>query len=613
MTFRFNDRTRWAATTWLLGPAAVLVFMFAEWLFVITKPSPTSGLAFLTQLKVLVESPWRWLLPIAAVQTMLSAMSALAYPRVRALAVLPGAVVLGVLLLLLIDNFTYTLFGFGILTATQISRVAYGTLLVLLVAWVAGKLSRAAAAAAAARHAAFLTMVTFVLTAVSLAASMRQMLPGPDLSAPPSAAQAGRAAQERPNILFLGIDGVDAALLSAYGAARPTTPFLARERDSMLFFENAFSNSTRTHGSLVTLLTGRLPFTTRVTFPPTVLTGEDTRRSLVAILKANGYATLQLGIRHYADAEDVNLFGFDAANYRWQGSSFEVKSPIASETDVFRSIVAERVNERIGAIFGLEPVVNTFAHVEGSVLSAEWRDERRVNTLERYIGEASQPWFVHLHMMDTHCCNYRPERMHFRGSDPRADLRDSQIVETDRLVERIFRALETSGRLEHTIVVISSDHTSSWESTQRVPLMMRFPRGAPRGPVAANVQLADVAPTMLAYLKLPVPQWMDGMPVLDPGALPAGRRIFGISAIKRREGPSGLRQLLDSGPPNYGAAGAMVIDGDRWYELRLTDGVMRSGQVTGHTAPAPTRLSDAEARALIEARLGPTGFRVEAH
>jgi hypothetical protein len=599
--------------TFALGPSALILFLTFEWLFIVTKPSATAGLDFGTRLRVLAESPLRWLLPLAGFQAVASLVSILAYPRVRFLGVVPAAVVLGGLMLLLIDNFTYTVFGFGILASGELLRITYAALLPVLIVFVSSKIADLVGTAASARRIVFIAVLLATPTAgVPVVGWVREMMPPPDLSAPPVSVEARPASEEFSNVLLLGIDGLDAEIMSAYGYHRDTTPFIAQQRETTLFFENAFSNSTRTHGSLVTLLTGRLPFSTRVTFPPTVLRGVDARRNLAAILKDRGYSTLQLGIRHYADAEDVNLFGFDAANYRWQGVSFEVEAPAADETDVFRSTVAERVNARLGALFGLEPVVDAFAHVQGSQMSTAWGDERRVSTLERYIAEAREPWFVHLHMLDTHCCNYNPERVHFIGeADARSDLRDSQVLETDGRVRRIFRALERTGRLDRTIVVISSDHTSSWESTQRVPLIMRFPRAVVTGRVSPNVQLADVAPTILNYLQLPIPDWMDGVSLLDPRQIPARRRIFGVSDIKHREGPSGLRLLLDSGPPNYGAAAAMLIEGNRWYELRLSNGLIRSGEVRGHTAPAVAPLSDAEARAIIEERLRPTGFRVE--
>jgi arylsulfatase A-like enzyme len=87
--------------------------------------------------------------------------------------------------------------------------------------------------------------------------------------------------------------------------------------------------------------------------------------------------------------------------------------------------------------------------------------------------------------------------------------------------------------------VINSDHASQWKITERVPLMIRFPKSAVKGRVAANVQLADVAPTMLSYLGVRIPTWMDGQSLLPATAPSPSRRIFGVSdcqAIRRSLG-----------------------------------------------------------------------------
>ena len=458
--------------------------------------------------------------------------------------------------------------------------------------------------------------VAFGIAAIVLCASpwvtSRRLPRDPDASVLPSL-QRAKTASSRPNILFLGADGLDASILSAYGYSRPTTPFLESISEDTLFFENAFSNAARTHGSLVTLLTGRSPFTTHVTFPPTVLQGEDSNRTLPVLLKALGYTTLQIGMRHYADAEDTNVRGFDAANYRWQSlEEVDPDAPPADETDVFRAAVAERIDERLGRLLAMSPAGDTFAHVEGRQVVPQWRDERRVTTLVRYFEHAPEPWFVHLHLLDTHCCQWVPDRTHFSGGpSPDIDARDSQVRETDDNIRRLVDALESTGRLERTIIVINSDHASQWKITERVPLMIRFPKSAVRGRVAANVQIADVAPTMLSYLGVEIPAWMDGQSLL-PGTAPSpSRRIFGVSDVKQRAGPSGLRLLRESGPPNYGVSSVMMVSGNQWFDVSLRDGEVESGLVKGHTGADTPPVPEPEARALLLERIRSAGFEIE--
>jgi hypothetical protein len=604
-----RERLVWIAATLPLAPLALIVYASLEWLFFVTKPSTLSTLPLTTQLTVLARTPLPMLWALLALQFVSSLLSVIAFPRLRALAMVPAAAVGGALLLILLDNFTYTILGFGALTSDGFVRALYAGLLPVL-AVVAGRTllewssvwaQSRACAAAGAMVAVLLALAPAVPDAVEAQA---------DVAAPPEMRAGGNGSL--PNVLVIGIDGVDASRLSAYGYARPTTPFLEELRDESLFFENAFANVGRTHGSLVSLLTGRLPFSSHVTFPPTALQGDDVHRHLPGLLKPLGYTSLQLGMRHYADAEDANLLGFDAANYRWQEVG-DVKRASGNDDEaaVFRRELAERIDERIGHLFGWRHAIDVYAHVEGRTESPYWEDDRRVATLTRYLPTAPEPFFVHAHFLDTHCCVYSPKSIVFSGDDRTRDALDSQLRETDQQLRRVIDALRASGRLERTIVVITSDHTNGWTTKGRVPLLIRFPNRALAGRVRANVQLVDIAPTIADYLGLGVPGWMDGVSLLDESTRDRPRPIFGISEVAERHGVGfRLTALDDAGPPNYGAGTATLVVGSRWFELSLADGSIESGPVAGHTVPDAEPLADDAAALMLRRELDRYGFVV---
>lgn len=604
-------RLRWLLSTLPLAPLAAVLYLFSEWLFFVTKPSPTSALPLLGQLRVLVESPGPVLLPLLAVQAVASLLSIAVYPKARGVAVVPAAAVGGWLLLVLIDNFTHTVLGVGIMRSGEVVRIVYTAVLPMLVlaagwkivGWVDAAITRRATPVVATCAAAVLAALPVVTKPVELPTE-------PDPSVLP-VLQAAASATSRPNILFLGVDGLDADITSAYGYARQTTPFLESIREDTLLFEHAYSNVARTHGSLVTLLTGRLPFSTRVTFPPTLLQGADGDRTFPMLLKSLGYTTMQLGMRHYADAEDTNVHGFDAANYRWQKlGDPSGEGGRASDTDVFRTAVSERMDDRFARLLATRPVGDSFAHVEGRSVDPQWKDERRVATLEGYFAQAPRPWFVHLHLLDTHCCNWHPGQRHFTDGSRSVDFRDSQVLETDGHIRRLFAALERTGQLENTIVVINSDHASEWKITARVPLMIRFPNRQYRGRVSANVQLADVAPTILAYLGASAPAWMDGTSVLDAASIDRTRPIFGVSDIQAREGASGKRLLRDGGAHNFGASAVMMVVGSQVFNIDLATGDMVTERALGPPIDGAPIVSDAAAREMLLGRLRSAGIVV---
>jgi len=608
VTSGWRARASWLALTLPLAAMCVLLYMASEWLFIVTRPSALGSMPFGVEVRALAEATAPLTIPLLALQLASSLLSLVAFPRLRPLAVVPSAIAGGALLLLLIDNFTYTLFSFGVLTSEGLVRVLYAAAVPAMVVIAGERIHRVAMSAARFRVAPVLSCALAAgLATASLAIAAAD--DEPDLAEPPAIDAEGGTA--RPNILLMGIDGVDADSLSAYGYGRETSPYLSRLRDESLFFENAFSNVGRTHGSLVALLTGRLPFSTHVTFPPTSLLSDDAHRHLPALLKPLGYTSMQLGMRHYADAEDANLLGFDAANYRWQDLDHMSSNSDEDEADVFQRDVAERLDERVGHLFGLRHAIDVYAQIEGTKESPYWKDERRVETLTRYLPTAAEPWFVHTHFLDTHCCSYHPNSLVFSGPDRARDALDSSLREADEHVRQVIESLRASGRLERTIVVITSDHTNGWTTKGRVPLMIRFPGAAIKGRVIDNVQLVDIAPTLMDYLDETIPGWMDGVSLLDEEQRRKARPIFGISEVAGRHGVGHMLTVLDNaGAPNFGAGSITMIAGARWFELSLENGRFTGGTVNGHTAPSLPTVDDRSARAILERRLSDAGFEV---
>ncbi len=116
-----------------------------EWLFFVTKPSFMSVLGFKQQLVILALSPLPLVVVGLAVFSPLwalgLAMGREGRPRIwrpawLTVARLIPAAVLAVAILLLIDNFTYTVWGFGVKTAAQPWFLGYGFLLLVIAATV---------------------------------------------------------------------------------------------------------------------------------------------------------------------------------------------------------------------------------------------------------------------------------------------------------------------------------------------------------------------------------------------------------------------------------------------------------------------------------------------
>jgi len=116
---------------------------------------------------------------------------------------------------------------------------------------------------------------------------------------------------------------------------------------------------------------------------------------------------------------------------------------------------------------------------------------------------------------------------------------------------------------------------------------------------------------MLSYLGVTIPAWMEGQSLLPATAPSPSRRIFGVSDVKQRSGPAGLRLLRESGPPNYGVSSVMMVSGNQWFDVSLRDGEVESGLVRGHTRADTPPVPEPEARALLLERIRSAGFEIE--
>jgi len=174
------------------------------------------------------------------------------------------------------------------------------------------------------------------------------------------------AAVRLPNILIIGSDGVDADRMSLYGYARDTTPFLRALAPRALVADFAFANATSSAGSITALLTGRLPSSTGVVYPPNILRGGDSYRHLPGLLKGLGYRTLEVSVPHYADANDLNFRrAFDESNGRVsrETASAVVARLAGDDAAYLLGAIRDRVEERALHLAGVRAMRDVYAEV----------------------------------------------------------------------------------------------------------------------------------------------------------------------------------------------------------------------------------------------------------
>lgn len=431
---------------------------------------------------------------------------------IRIVLLLVVAVVAGTLALLMFDNFTLTLFHFGIRRSPPAARVLY-LFGVALITWLFfRRFQRWTSAPAMKAEIA----AVFLFAVVAIAAIARPY------SAATDVAIASQTSHPY-NVIILGADGVNAERTSVYGSARDTTPFLRSLARESLVADNAFPNSGNTGGSTTALLTGRSPIDTGVIYPPEILRGRGSFRHLPGILKGRGYATLQATVRHYADAYDLNFrHAFDETNGRRKSDRFTqfLIDTAGNDGAYLLEHSWQRVKERALHIAAVESMRDVHAELTGES-GAGANDSASVTRLVELIRNSREPFFAHVHLLGTHGARFAPRQRRFsagkeQNEDWMPDFLDDALLDFDSEVRYVVSELRNSRKLDRTILVIYSDHGAGYHALTRVPLIIRFPHGQHRGRIGANVQNTDVAPTILQALNVAQPSWMTGSSLLRP-------------------------------------------------------------------------------------------------
>ncbi len=586
------------AKTWgNLFAISVLVsqfYVFMEWLFFVTKESSLSSLTLWEALAVLLLTAGILSIFVVAALGALLGLGALAR-LLRgqivffAIGILVPAALLAVTALIMADNFTYTVFGFGIVTTHGLWRLVYafGFVAVFIFAY---RFVWMRAAAGSKKHKKATRLrngLALGLVAVSTIAITSTILIQREYYSQLLDTYSARPAR-RPNILILGSDGLNSTHLSVYGYERDTTPFLRGLAQSSLVALNAFPNASSTTASTTSVLTGKPPVVAGVMRYPDILEENDAFEHLPGILQEFGYTTIEVGVPYWVDAKAVNLLdGFDSVN----GEPLDPPALSSlrrlfgdSQAPYFIWTISKRVTDRLLDIFMVREMENPIEAVTDpkSRMSDLERMERIISLLEK----SNTPLFVFAHFMDTHGPTFSPREQVYSQGDSAThpwseNFYDDAITGFDHYVEQIYARLEENGLLDNTIIVIYTDHAEKYVTNVRTPLLIHFPKGENAGTIEHNVQNLDIPVTVLDYMGLARPNWMTGHSLLD-GEPPADREIWSIIA--------GAPKTVVA--PFYQIKTVQVIVCQKWFQLNVQQNKLSEGTVSNYDYFSPACTED---------------------
>ncbi|MBE0697941.1 MAG: sulfatase-like hydrolase/transferase, partial [Anaerolineaceae bacterium] len=418
-----------------------------------------------------------------------------------------------------------------------------------------------------------------------------------------------------PNILLITADGLSANSTSAYGYQRDTTPRIKALAEHSLVAENDFNNSGNTMGSIFSIYTGKYPTQTRTLYAPDILKDKDSYQHFPNILKQMGYYNIQYTYPHHADAYVRNLLaGFDEANGKTAQQNNvqnELNKYFKTDSAYYLVELGNRIIDRLRHIFFIKRMISQQALLLGD--TQNFHDQEKVERIFQVLQTSQQPVFAHLHWMGTHGATFHPQQRAFSaGKDIQkqalwdVDFYDDSILDFDAGVGQIIDRLTALGIYDNTILIIGTDHSQAYLTTQRIPLIIHFPANQYQQTIQTDVQNLDIAPTLLAYLQVGIPTWMEGASLLN-GA-PAERPIFGVGVGNKIKVEAREVVSEDLKPPFYQFGFISVVYCGHWYQLDFSDYEWDEGLVAGDTSSCTTAATDETVLGWMRERLAKDGF-----
>ncbi len=296
------------------------------------------------------------------------------------------------------------------------------------------------------------------------------------------------------NVLFVILDAGRARSFGAYGYPRETTPAIDHLASEGITFERVYTPAVYTLGAMSSIWTSQYPDRHHSEVSYSARLPKD-RLTLAELLSAQGIHTAGF----VANAVAGTLFGFDRGFSEFN----EVfRSTHGSRGDVFRQVLPPWLKKNRDRRFFAyvhfrephfpydpQPPFDTRFGADAPISKAarrDWRFFQDVNQGRRPFSEEEREHLVRLY--------------------------DGNLAYADQEVGALVQSLEQEGLLEKTVVIVAADHGEElfehgwighnvhvFEPSVRVPLVIRFPKGAgaPAGRRQASLaDLLDVAPTI---------------------------------------------------------------------------------------------------------------------
>jgi arylsulfatase A-like enzyme len=347
--------------------------------------------------------------------------------------------------------------------------------------------------------------------------------------------ETGSNTNSHPNIVLITVDTLSAAHLHTYGYKLPTSPHLDEFSSEAILFENFYANANWTRPGIASILNGTKPWTHRGDLGKPLQTVTE-HQNLINRLADAGY-----------DIRIVSSNGF--ADLEWQG----VRAAPSRRALLYYQPYMVRLSKEklpsafLAALLGPGEILTTYT----SRIFPPEKTRDYVPQSEILLKDlpSDHPLFFWLHVISPHdpyatqapylgtfessslartpltsraqvgfSASIDPERQHLLTG-----RYDEAVLMADDVIGKFLDVLKNQGLFDRSLVVVTADHGESFnahygghggplltEELIRVPCLIKLPFQRNGKRESLLFEQADLAPTILSFVNLPVPAGMEG-------------------------------------------------------------------------------------------------------
>lgn len=354
--------------------------------------------------------------------------------------------------------------------------------------------------------------------------------------------------EKRPNVILITVDSLRADHLGCYGYARPTSPNIDRFAKESCLFTNAFSNGPNTPHAFPAIMASRYPLMSNK------LGLFDAPMTLAEVLQSEGYATAGFNAANPYISRYFNYDrGFDEFN---DYLDFEIPTEITdcdSGSIVFSGSISKEIAKLPDSNIQVPKMdIERYVVTKGSIERKSWLEFNINRDIFKWIESiAETPFFIWVHYMDTHY-PYVPQtrfqiglimqpltpsemfQINTRirdnlpfssgGLQRAVSLYDSAIRQLDTKLGEVLKFLKEHNLYDSSIIILTADHgeefqdhgdlqhkSKMFDELLRVPLIVKLPYSNLPSVFTEIVGLIDLAPTVLAQLRIDNPFDQTGL------------------------------------------------------------------------------------------------------